>query len=152
MKSELEVIEFFRQIHKLIQKNGLEKVLNQLKQINVLNGDNFEKDVCNYIVSITANNYIIEKELILNSSKRGKVSEARRMCFALIKEHLTFSDEEIGIYFGGRSRQYINRELTNLPLNQDKLSKVESKFVNDFMVLTKKVVEYKNTYSLQKAP
>lgn len=152
MKSELEVIEFFRQIHKLIQKNGLEKVLNQLKQINVLNGDNFEKDVCNYIVSITANNYIIEKELILNSSKRGKVSEARRMCFALIKEHLTFSDEEIGVYFGGRSRQYINRELTNLPLNQDRLSKVESKFLNDFMELTKKVVEYKNTYSLQKAP
>jgi hypothetical protein len=35
-------------------------------------------------------------------------------------------------------------------LNQDRLSKVESKFVNDFMELTKKVVEYKNTYSLQK--
>ena len=150
MKSELEVIEFFRQIHKLIQKNGLEKVLNQLKQKNVLNGDKFERDVCDYIVSITANNYFIEKGLILNSSKRGKVSEARRMCFALIKEHLTFSDEEIGVYFGGRSRQYINRELTNLPLNQDRLSKVESKFVNDFMELTKKVVEYKNTYSLQK--
>jgi hypothetical protein len=115
-----------------------------------LNGDKFERDVCDYIVSITANNYFIEKGLILNSSKRGKVSEARRMCFALIKEHLTFSDEEIGVYFGGRSRQYINRELTNLPLNQDRLSKVESKFVNDFMELTKKVVEYKNTYSLQK--
>ena len=151
MKSELEVIEFFRQIHKLIQKNGLEKVLNQLKQINVFNGDKFERDVCDYIVSITANNYFIEKGLILNSSKRGKVSESRRMCFALIKEHLTFSDEEIGVYFGGRSRQYISRELKNLPLNQDRLSKVELKFVNDFMELTKKVLEYKNTYSFQKS-
>jgi hypothetical protein len=65
-----------------------------------------------------------------------------------MKEHLPFTDEEIGDYFGGRSRQYVNNELTKLPINQDKLAtKQEIKFVNDFMVLTTSVLKYKNGYN-----
>jgi hypothetical protein len=70
------------------------------------------------------------------------------MCFALMKEHLPFTDEEIGDYFGGRSRQYVNKELTGLPINQERLAtKQEVKFVNDFILLTTNVLKYKNGYS-----
>jgi hypothetical protein len=97
------------------------------------------------------NDFLLEmllKDNQLNSKKRGLISEARRMCFALVKEHLSFTDEEIGRYFGGRTRQYINQELTSLPINQDKLAtKQETKFVNNFLYLTAEVLKFKNEYS-----
>jgi hypothetical protein len=69
-------------------------------------------------------------------------------CFALMKEHLPFTDEEIGDYFGGRSRQYVNNELTKLPINHEKLAtKQETKFVNNFLYLTAEVLKFKNEYS-----
>ena len=54
------------------------------------------------------------------SNKRGNVSRARKMCFALMKEHLNITDEEIGGYFGGKARQFVNNQLSSLPINKDK--------------------------------
>lgn len=150
MDNQAEIVEFFREVQRIISKHGLKKVIGQLRIIS-LDSDGYEKDVCEYIIATTSNHYVISKDLLLNSKKRGKISEARRMCFALMKEHLPFSDEQIGDYFGGRSRQYINKELTGLPLNQDKFAtKHEAKFVNDFISLTTEVLRYKNSYNLNK--
>ena len=98
---------------------------------------------------ITAKHYKIEVNDILNSKKRGIIAESRRMAFGLMKEHLSFTDEEIGYCFNGRSRQYVNKELTNLPINQDNLwKKRDVLFLNDFMFLTKNVLNFKNEYNL----
>jgi chromosomal replication initiation ATPase DnaA len=149
MTSQSEIIEFFREVQRVINKYGLKKVLIQLKRIQVDCGEGFESDVLDYIITITANHYIVDKNDIVNSKKRGMVSEARRMCFALIKEHLQFTDEEIGMYFGGRSRQSVNNELTDMPLNNDVLTtKQESKFVQNFLFLTTQVLRYKNSYNI----
>lgn len=148
MSNELEIYDFFRELQRVISKYGLEKVLTQLRRIHIDNGSVFEKDVSEYILTTTANHYSLNKQDILTSKKRGVISEARRMCFALMKEHLPFTDEEIGDFFNGRSRQYVNNELTKLPLNHDKLStKQENKFVNDFIILTTNVLKYKNGYN-----
>jgi hypothetical protein len=148
MVNEVEILEFFREVQRVIAKHGLERVLGHLRRIQIDCGDGFEKDVSDFILSTTANHYLLDKQDILISKKRGVISEARRMCFALMKEHLPFTDEEIGDYFGGRSRQYVNKELTGLPINQDKLAtKQEVKFVNDFILLTTNVLKYKNGYS-----
>ncbi len=142
-----EIISFFREVQRVISKHGLEKVLDQLRKIHLDNGDDYEKDVLEHILIITSNRYDLDKDIVLFSNKRGKVAEARRMCFALMKEHLPFSDEEIGSYFGGKSRQYVNKELNGLPLNQDKFfTKDEQKFYQDFIDLTKNVLHYKNEY------
>lgn len=149
MTSQSEIIEFFREVQRVINKYGLKKVLIQLKRIQVDCGEGFESDVLDYIITITANHYIVDKNDIVNSKKRGMVSEARKMCFALIKEHLQFTDEEIGMYFGGRSRQSVNNELTDMPLNNDVLTtKQESKFVQNFLFLTTQVLRYKNSYNI----
>lgn len=149
MTNELEILEFFREVQRVISRHGLQKVLGQLRRIQIDCGDGYEKDVCDYILTTTANHYSIDKHDILISKKRGMISEARRMCFALMKEHLLFTDGEIGEYFGGRSRQYVNKELTGLPINQENLAtKQEVKFVNDFIMLTTNVLKYKNSYSL----
>jgi hypothetical protein len=149
MTNDLEIYDFFRELQRVISKYGLQKVLTQLRRIQIDNGNVFEKDVSEFILTTTANHYTLDRQDILTSKKRGVISEARRMCFALMKEHLPFTDEEIGDFFNGRSRQYVNNELMKLPLNHDKLAtKQENKFVNDFIVLTTKVLKYKNGYNV----
>lgn len=149
-KSELDLIKLFREIQISIAKYGLSAVTEQLKGIHKDENYIFRRDVCDYILIITSNRFLVKKEDILNSKKRGLISEARRMCFALIKEHLPLTDKEIGIYFGGRSRQFVNKELVGLPINQTEFrTKQESKFVEDFLYLTKKVLIYKNKNSVE---
>ncbi len=148
MSKHSEIILFFREVHRIISKHGLSQVLNHLRMINT-DFEVMEIDVLKYIVSLTAIHFEISKDELLNSNKRGVITEARRMCFALIKENLPFSDEQIGEYFGGRSRQYVNKELLALPVNRDYFkNKQEKKFVNDFILLSKKVIEYKNQYKV----
>jgi chromosomal replication initiation ATPase DnaA len=147
MNNQVEILEFLREVQRVISKHGIQKVLGQLRRLKVDLNNEVEKKTCDYILNETALYYQIDIIDILTSKKRGVISEARRMCFALMKEHLPFTDEEIGEYFGGRSRQYVNMELTKLPINQDKLTtKQEAKFVDDFMTLTTNVLKYK--YSL----
>ena len=149
MNNQVEILEFFREVQRVISKHGLQKVLGQLRKLKIDSNNEFERDVCDYILNTTANHYDIELNDILTSKKRGIISEARRMCFALMKEHLPFTDEEIGHYFGGRSRQFVNKELVGLPINQDNLwKKRDVKFVNDFMILTTDVLKYKNNFSV----
>ena len=146
MKNQSEIVDFFREVQRVISKHGLSKVLVQLRNLQI-DLEGFEKDVCEYIISTTSNHYSILKEDLLHSNLRGKIAEARRMCFALIKEHLPFSDEKIGNIFS-RSKQYVHQELKSLPLNQNKLTtKHEAKFVNDFMIITKEILTYKNAYN-----
>jgi len=146
MSKEAEVIELFKQIGKIIHKHGIDNFLNKLRDIQFIS-DDYNSYVCEYIITVTSNHFVIKKDILLNSSLRGKVSEARRMCFALIKEHLSLSDEQIGNYFGGRSRQYINREINSLRFNREKMNKSEIKFLSDFTELSKMVWIFK--YSIK---
>jgi hypothetical protein len=148
MSQQSEIIIFFREVQRIITKHGLKQVLSHLRLINT-EYESFESNILKFIISITSNHYKVDKDDLLNSNKRGLFAESRRMCFALIKEHLPFSDEQIGNFFGGRSRQYINREILELPVNKDYFkNKKEQVFVNDFILLSKKVIEYKNSYLL----
>jgi hypothetical protein len=149
MINQVEILEFFREVQRVISKHGLQKVLSQLRKIQNDFDNTTERAIFDFILIETAKHYNTEINDILNSKKRGVISEARRMSFALMKEHLPFTDEEIGYYFGSRSRQYVNKELTSLPINQDNLwKKRDVKFLNDFMVLTKSVLDFKNEYNL----
>jgi chromosomal replication initiation ATPase DnaA len=147
MKNQEEILEFLREVQRVILKHGIEKVIFQLKKLKNDSNDIFKREICEYILNQTSLHYKVPMGDILISRKRGVLSEARRMCFALMKEHLSYTDEEIGDLFGGRSRQYVNKELISLPLNQDvHTTKQEVQFVNDFMILTKSVVDFKNNY------
>ena len=149
MINQVEILEFFKEVQRVISKHGLQKVLSQLRKIQNDFDNTIERDIFDFILTETAKHYNIEINDILNSKKRGIISEARRMSFALMKEHLPFTDEEIGYYFGGRSRQCVSKEFTSLPINQDNLwKKRDVKFLNDFMLLTKGVLNFKNECNL----
>lgn len=146
-----EIVVFFGEVQRVIRKYGIDHVMRKLREIREEETDEIQLAVFNYILLKTCNHYLLSKKEVLHSNKRGIVAEARRMCYALMKEHLRISDEQIGFYFGGKSRQSVNQEIKNLPLNQDKFAtKDEAKFVDDFLVLTIEVLKYKNEYDYNK--
>lgn len=149
MQSEKEIVHFLKELHRVISKFGADKVLSQIRKLHLDNDDVFTKDVCNYIIILTSTKYAIDKKVLMYSKKRGKITEARKMCFALMKEHCNITDEEIGGYFGGKARQYVNNQLSSLPINQDTFSsKAEARFVDDFISLSTDVLYYINTYDI----
>lgn len=149
MNNQVEILEFLREVQRVISKHGLQKVVSQLRRLKIDSNNEVEKKICDFILSETAKHYEIDIIDILTSKKRGLITESRRMCFALMKEHLPFTDEEIGEIFGGRSRQFVNMELTKLPINQEKVAtKQEAKFVDDFLGLTTIVLKYKYSLNL----
>jgi hypothetical protein len=150
MQSEKEIINFLKELHRVISKFGADKVLNQIRKLHLDSDDVYTKDVCNYILVVTSNKYKITLDDLMYSNKRGSVSDARKMCFVLMKEHLSITDEEIGSYFGGKKRQYINNQLNSLPINKDKYkNKEEANFVKDFIELSTDVLFYVNSYDLK---
>lgn len=145
MDDKDQIVLFFGEIQRVIKKYGYDHVMKKLRELHDEESDGFQKEISNFILYKTCNHYLVSRDDVLFSKKRGVISEARRMCYALMKEHLRLSDEKIGFFFGGRSRQYVNRELNELPLNKDDYTtKEEAKFVEDFLVLTKEVLFYKN--------
>jgi len=144
-KDELEIL--FQQLHKVISKIGLQKLLARINDINLDEKDSFERYLCNKIITICANHYLLEKNDFLLSKKRGNISEARRMCFALIKNNLNISDSSIGEYVGGRSKQFVNNELKSVVLDKEKIkTKYEHEFYENYVKLNNEVLMYKNSY------
>lgn len=150
MQSEKEIINFLKELHRVISKFGADKVLNQIRKLHLDTDDIFVKDVCQYILVVTANKYKISVDELMYSKKRGDIPYARRMCFALMKEHLNITDEEIGGYFGGKARQYVNNQLSSLPINKDKYAdKKEEIFVKQFVELSTDVLFFVNSYEIK---
>tara|TARA_R110000868_G_scaffold359012_1_gene620781 strand:- start:435 stop:902 length:468 start_codon:yes stop_codon:yes gene_type:complete len=150
MDSEKEIMNFLKELHRVISKFGVDKVLNQIRKLHLDSDDIYTKDVSNYILIVASNKYKITCDELMFSNKRGDVSRARKMCFALMKEHLNITDEEIGGYFGGKARQFVNNQLSSLPINKDKYKdKKEEVFVKEFIELSTDVLFYVNSYEIK---
>lgn len=142
-----ELVVFLQQLHKVVSKVGIKKVLSKMKDITLDTKSSFEREMCEYIITICANHYLITKDDILLSNKRKVISEARRMCFALMKNNLGISDNSIGEYVGGRSKQFVHNELKNIVLNKQELkTKQEIQFYDDFVKLNNELLKFKNSH------
>lgn len=147
MSGKDELVIFLQQLHKVISKVGLPKVLSRITDITLDDKSIFEREICEHIITICANHYLIEKDDILKSKKRGNVSEARRMCFALMKKNLEISDSSIGDYVGGRSKQFVNNELKTIILDEKKFeTKQQLFFYKDFVKLNNELLIIRNSY------
>jgi len=152
MSGKDELVIFLQQLHKTISKVGLQKVLSRIKDISLDDKSIYEREMCEHIIMICANHYLIDKNDILVSKKRGDVSEARRMCFALMKTNLDISDSSIGDYVGGRSKQFVNNELKTILLDEKRIkTKYEIQFYENFVKLNKELLVIKNSYLKKQA-
>jgi chromosomal replication initiation ATPase DnaA len=146
MSGKDDLVIFFQQLHKVISKVGYKKVLSTISSITLDDREQKERELFNKIIDVCANHFLIDKDEILLSKKRGNVSEARRMCFALMKNNLDITDGAIGEYIGGRSKQFVNNELKTVLLDESKLTtKYQYKFYNDYIKLNNEILKFKES-------
>jgi hypothetical protein len=67
MINQVEILEFFREVQRVISKHGLQKVLSQLRKIQNDFDNTIERDIFDFILTETAKHYNIEINDILNS-------------------------------------------------------------------------------------
>ena len=76
MQGEKEIVNFLKELHRVISKFGADKVLNQIRKLHLDSDDVYTKDVCNYILIVASNKYRITTDELTFSNKRGNVSRA----------------------------------------------------------------------------
>ena len=82
MRNQVEILDFFKEVQRVISKHWLQKVLAELRKIQTDFDNKTEQIIIDFILTITAKHYKLELYEILNSKKRGKIAESRRMAFA----------------------------------------------------------------------
>ena len=102
-----EVVELMRVMQKGVSKYGVRKVTDKIKEIDIEDSYANYTDVRDFIIESVCILMNVKKEQIINKGKRGHVTTARKIVIVVIKTHFDISDEELGRYFSGRTRQVI---------------------------------------------
>lgn len=133
---------------KSYERHGAKKVADVLESLDKKKISSFEKVLIDVILNKTSEVYEVSKEDIIKSNERGKIVEARKICFLLFKSHLEFSFEYIGEYFGGKDEKVPRRAFKefselNLNLKSDREFLEKHNQINDFVSARKQSLEKK---------
>jgi chromosomal replication initiation ATPase DnaA len=110
IKGDKLIADFFKQVHRGVNKFGAAKVMKKLQQLDAESYDERQREVIDFIILKVTHAFNISKYDLMESSKRGAVTDARKMCFILFKRNLDLSDHQIASYFS-RVRQVVHRAM-----------------------------------------
>ena len=117
---DTEIASLLKQFYSVIRKHGISKIINRFSLLELYLVDDQQEDLAEFIVKKVIFAYsITEKELF--EKKQGITSEARTMCYVLMKEHLGLSESKIGWYFD-RHNKVVYRALAEYSKMTDKVS------------------------------
>lgn len=137
-----EVVELLRVMQKGLSKYGIRKVTEKLKEIDIENSYENYKDVRDYIVDNVCLLMKVDREHLINKTKRGTVTTARKIAVVVIKKHFDISDENLAQYFKGRRRQVIYKIMKEFE-QLDRENKVDQKnFFRYFDIVDNLTKEY----------
>jgi len=136
-----EVADFFRIVHRGIQKYGIRRITKLIEEIDLQeNNSNFNL-IYDYIVEAVCSEYDITRDDLMHSTKRGEITIARKVCFVIIKQNLSISNERLAKNFGGRVRQVINNAMSDFK-ELDRESKADAPFLACYDKVNNQVVKY----------
>lgn len=138
----------FKLLTQCVRKYGDDGLIKILK--SHISGHHFSEEktklITNYIIDCTATEYEqhgVTKETILNSSRRGAHSEARKICFILIKKNIKISSHKLINYFGKNSIEIVNRAVRDhVKIDRNSKAKAEQEFIKRYDAINKKVLDF----------
>lgn len=102
-----DVAELMRVMQKGVSKHGVRKVTDKIKEIDIEDSHENYIEVRDFIIDCVCTYFNVKKEEVIKKGKRGMVTTARKVAIVVIKTHFDISDEDLGRYFNGRTRQVI---------------------------------------------
>ncbi len=145
------IIEVLKSVSNAIRLIGHKKFIALVNKalVDVNQSDNLF--LIDFVLNETSKCYGVTVSDILNTSKRGRIDDARRMCFVLFYKHIkidgvAIKKSRIAEYFN-RNRCLITSVLkefeclkNNIPISSKKLN---NEFLNNFNELDKKINNHK---------
>ena len=114
MDSELDVdiVVVIKRLAKSISKHGVKKVVAILDQLNT--EDEFieaHRQLIKFIMNGVCNSFNIHVSETKKSNPRGKIADARSICFLLIKKHIDLKHKDIANLFGRKNHTLVSHAI-----------------------------------------
>ena len=139
---DTEVVELLRVMQKGVNKYGVRKVTDKIKEIDIENNNENYQEVRDFVIEHTCTLMKVDKDEVINKNKRGIVTTARKVIVAVIKEHVKISDEDLARFFRGRKRQVVYNIMREYE-QMDRKNKTDQKnFYCYFDVVNARTQEY----------
>lgn len=104
MSKESETINLFKHILKVCKSHGIHKVDVILRQLEIHGLGESETELIEAIIARVTAIYQINRKDLFNTFRTRTCSEARKMCYILIRTHLEMSHSKIALYFNRNNR------------------------------------------------
>ena len=96
---ETDITSIFKHIYNVMRRYGVQNVIHKLRQLEAQGIDHFETEVIEAIIVHVTCQYEISRKDLFEGKKRGACSDARKMCYILMKENLSLNEMQIAWYF-----------------------------------------------------
>lgn len=107
-KEETELYELIRNLTKGLRKHGVKKVISVLKEINIVSENDKSFALIDFIENAVCEKLGVPMEELFNSTLRGEITIARKLCIVLIRDNIkNISNENLANHYN-RSRQVVH--------------------------------------------
>lgn len=138
-----EVVSLMRKLARAVKKYGVNKIVKVLNELDSeKKASIYHKKVVDYIIKEVCFHFNVPKADIFKKNIRGNTSDARRMCFVLMKKHLDLSHLEISQWFKLESHSVISIALSSFH-DLDAQIKSDREFLTKYMEIDKEVTRFK---------
>lgn len=96
---ETDIASIFKHIYNIMRRYGVQNVIQRLRQLEAQGIDHFETEIIEAIIVQVTSSFSISRKDLFERKKRGASSDARKMCYVLMKENLTLNEMQIAWYF-----------------------------------------------------
>jgi len=141
MSKKTETNTLILLLHQILNTMDVNKLIAKLQEIK----EPEFKNIIDYILKTTSGKFSVSEKDIRFSTKHGVVSDAKKVSIILLKIHLPLSEIQIGRFFGGKSRQAINKCIKEMnQLSPDSKHKYEKELYDKYSELNTEVQKFKN--------
>lgn len=99
MPQQPDIALIFRQIYTVVRKYGVENVLKKLREIEAKADEPSDVELIDIIINNVCKEFNVKRDTLFQKNKNARASEARRMCYVLIKTYLRLSNRQIAWFF-----------------------------------------------------
>lgn len=153
-RGDSDILAFVKYFHAIEQKVGISRIEQKLRELERERPDKGHTTVKNRILEEITRAYGISSKILLHSTKRGNVTQARVMAIILFHKHLKLTKSELADLFGHSQPNIISlriKTFTSLlngkPIyeSERRYEKVYSKdFMEKFNAVDAIILEYAN--------
>lgn len=133
-------------LHQILNSMDVNELIAKLQEIKE---PEFKK-IIDYILKQSATRFSVSEHDIRFSTKRGIVSDAKKVTAIILKTHLPMSEIKIGRFFGGKTRQAINKCIKDMEkLEPNSKNRYEKELYEKYQEINGEVQEFKNKLLLK---